>query len=106
MLKHELTDLYESIKLKEAEKVIKKQDVKNTERKMEKDVVDLIGGNEISFINNFIKKGEQIDHKQVKSLDSLLKKYKAKIGQSKIKSDGNILLLAPIIASMYHTLKD
>ena len=92
--------------LESTEKILKKSDVKATERKMEKEITDQIDNNEIMFINNFLKKGEKIDGKNIKSIDSLLKKYKAKIGQAQIKNDGNILLLAPIIASMNHKLKE
>lgn len=106
MMKHELTDLYEEIKLKEAAKVLKKQDVRNTEKKMEADVVDAIDNNEIVFINNFLKKGERIDNKLIKSIDSLLSKYKKKIGSSRAKTDPNVLMLAPLIAAMYSALKD
>jgi Glu-tRNA(Gln) amidotransferase subunit E-like FAD-binding protein len=102
---HPLSSLYEIVQLKEAEKVLKKSDVKNTERKMEKDVTDLIDNNEISFINNFLKKGEKIDNKTIKSIDGLLAKYKKKIGPSKIKSDANILMLAPILAAMESELR-
>lgn len=111
-MKHELSSLYEIVKKKEAEKLIeatkslKKTDVKATEKKMEKDVVDLIDNNEIQFINNFLKKGDKIDDKLVKSIDSLLAKYKKKIGQSQIKSDANILMLAPILAAMVSRLKE
>lgn len=90
----------------EENKVLKKSDVKATERKMEKDVVDLIDNNEIVFINNFLKKGERIDNKTIKSLDSIVAKYKKKIGSTKIKTDTNLMMLAPILASMYSTLKD
>jgi hypothetical protein len=104
-MKHELSELYETIQIKEAAKTLKKTDVKATEKKMEKDVVDLIGNNEIQFINNFLKKGEKIDDKLVKSIDSLLAKYKKKIGPSQIKTDANILMLAPILAAMESRLK-
>lgn len=103
-MKHELVELYEAILIKEAAKTLKKTDVKATERKMETEVIDLIGGNEIDFINSFLKKGEKIDSKTVKSIDSLLSKYKKKIGAGKVKSDANILMLAPILASMVSAL--
>ena len=37
--KHDLDSVYESIKLKEATKVLKKQDVKNTENKLDKELI-------------------------------------------------------------------
>jgi hypothetical protein len=87
-------------------KALRKQDVKATERKMEKDVVDLIDNNEVTFLNNFLKKGERIDNKTVKSIDSIVAKYKKKIGSTKVKTDANLQMLAPILAAMYSTLKD
>ena len=86
-------------------KALKKTDVKATERKLEKNVTDMIDNNEISFINNFLKKGEKIDGKTIKSIDALLKAYKNKIGQARIKSDANILMLAPLIAAMYSEIQ-
>lgn len=97
-MKHELSDLYEGMK------TLKKQDVKNTEKKIEKDVTDLMGGNEITFINDFLKKGEKIDGKTVKSIDMLIKLYKQKKGLAKLKNDANMMMLAPIIASIYAEL--
>lgn len=96
-MKHELSDLYE--------KTIKKQDVKSTEKKMEHEVTDLIDNNEIAFINNFLTKGQKIDGKTFKSIDALLKKYKQKLGASRMKNDPNIQMLAPIIAAIYSELK-
>jgi hypothetical protein len=90
----------EVYELLESEKTLKKSDVKATERKMEKDIIDTLDNNEIAFLNNFLKKGEKIDNKTIKSIDSLLGKYKKKIGTARIRNDANILLLAPIIASM------
>jgi hypothetical protein len=103
-LKHELGELYETIQIKEAAKVLKKTDVKATERKLETTVTDLIDNNEIAFINNFLKKGEKIDNKTIKSIDALLGKYKKKIGGARVKTDANILMLAPILASMMSAL--
>lgn len=95
----------EVLKVLNEGKNLKKTDVKATEHKMEKEVVDMLDGNEINFINNFLKKGEKIDGKMIKSIDVLIKKYKAKIGQSRIKSDGNLLMLAPLIAAMYSEIQ-
>ena len=97
-------DILEAVN--ESEKTLKKSDVKATERKMNQDVTDLIDNNEISFLNNFLKKGEKIDNKNIKSIDSILSKYKKKIGAGKVKSDANIMMLAPIIASMYLAIKE
>lgn len=85
-------------------KSLKKVDVKNTEKKMEQEVSDTIGNSEIDFLNNFIKKGQKIDGKVVKSVDSLIKKYKAKVGSSKIRNDPNFLMLAPILSAMQNEL--
>jgi hypothetical protein len=90
----------ELLEIFESKKALRKTDIKATERKMDTDVINAIDGDEIAFINNFLKKGEKIDNKMIKSIDVLLKKYKAKIGQGKIKSDGNILMLAPILSAM------
>ena len=96
-MKHELSDIYDTITEK---RTLKKQDVKATEKKMEKDVVDSIDNNEINFINTFLKKGEKIDGKTIKSIDMLVTKYKQKIGSTRFRTDANLMLLAPIIAAM------
>lgn len=84
---------------------IKKSDVKATERKMEKDVVAMMDNNEINFINQFLKKGEMIDGKKYKSIDALLAKYKKTIGATQAKTDGNLQMIAPILASMISTIE-
>jgi hypothetical protein len=89
----ELLDLLEKKKLSKA-------DIKGTERKMERSVTDQIDNSEISFINSFLKKGEKIDGKTIKTIDALLTKYKQKIGASRFNTDPNIMMLAPIIAAM------
>ena len=96
-MKHELSDIYFSIL---EGKSLKKQDVKATERKMETDITDQIGNDEIGFINTFLKKGEKIDGKTIKSIDVLLSKYKKKIGSNKLRTDANIMMLATIVAAM------
>lgn len=94
----ELLELFEQKKLK-------KQDVKATEKKMEKDVTDMIGNNEITFLNTFLKKGQMIDGKKYKSVDSILLKYKKSMNPTQFKTDANIQMLAPIIAAMISTLE-
>lgn len=96
--------ILEAIELAEA-KTLKKVDVKSTERKMEKDVIDSIDNNEIKFLNNFLRKGERICDKNIKSLDILVAKYKKKLGQGRVNNDPNLMLLAPIIASMFAELE-
>jgi hypothetical protein len=94
----ELLELFEQKKLK-------KQDVKATERKMESDVTDRLGGNEIAYLNTFLKKGEMIDGKKYKSIDGILSKYKKSMNPTQFKTDANIQMLAPIIAAMISTLE-
>jgi hypothetical protein len=96
--------ILEAIEMAEA-KTLKKVDVKSTERKMEKDVIDSIDNNEIKFLNNFLRKGEKFDNKNIKSLDVLIAKYKKKLGTGKVNSDPNLMMLAPIIASMFAELE-
>lgn len=94
-----LYELYENFK------TLKKQDIKATERKMDDEIMDEIGKSEVDFLNNFLKKGEKIDGKVYKSIDSIVAKYKKKIGPSRIKNDPNLQMLAPILAAMELELK-
>jgi hypothetical protein len=84
---------------------MKKSDVKATERKMEKNVVDMLDNNEINFLNQFLTKGEMIDGKKFKSIDAIIAKYKKTIGGTKVKSDPNLSMIAPILASMISTIE-
>ena len=95
-MKDELLQIYEKLK---------KQDVKTTEKKFEKDVVDSLHNSEIGFLNTFLKQGEMLDGKKFKTIDSILKEYRKKLG-SKAKTDPNILMLAPILAAMVNELKN
>lgn len=84
---------------------MKKSDVKATERKMEKKVVDMLDNNEINFLNQFLSKGEMIDGKKFKSIDAIVAKYKKTIGGAKVKSDPNLQMLAPILAAMISAIE-
>lgn len=99
-MSEDLFDIFES------SKSLKRQDVKATEKKMNKEITDEIGNNELTFLNNFLRSGEKIDGKTYKSIDALIAKYKKKIGPTKAKTDADLMLLAPIIASIYLKLKE
>lgn len=90
----------------ESNKGLKRQDVKTTEKKMEKEVIDTMDNNEINFLNNFIRKGEKIDGKIYKSIDGLINKYKKKIGPAKVRNDADLMLLATTIAAISVKLKE
>lgn len=83
---------------------LKKSDVRATEKKLEKEVLDKVDNNEIVFINQFLSKGEVIDGKKYKNIDEIIRAYKKALGSS-YKNDANLQILAPIIAAMIATIE-
>ena len=92
-MKDELYELFEK-------KVLKKSDVKATERKLESDVTDSLEDNkEYAFLKPYLKNNNQ-------ALKILLTKYTKKLGSSKLKNDPNLGMLAVTLAAMEAFIKE
>lgn len=91
-MSEELFDLFENAKH------LKRSDVKQTEKKLETDIIELIDNKEYAFLKPYLKNNGR-------PLYQLIMAYIKKIGGSKAKTDANLTMLAPIIASMESILK-
>lgn len=90
-----MSDLYE---IYENTKSLKRNDVKNTEKKLEDDIFELINNKEFAFLAPYLKNNGKL-------LYQLLTQYIKKIGRQKAKNDPNLSMLAPVLAAMESEIK-